>query len=428
MEYLASNRQGYGNSFKYVKVTKDLKTLSNAEYKLYTIDGKELKGKFSYDANNVVTFTYDDDFFNSYDTFFSILPPIYQNLINETKNLNKDDFINCLREKNINYYYSSSVNNQYGYSYTEYNDFGFELEIPMVIKEVKAPLGYKKSDLYSGFQMNIAWFYNKNTNNLDAIALSFNGATGHVFPVVTKLTNEFDYNSFSSFNRSVYNPYDDEFAITRECDGIIAAGSTSEFSDGYCYNLINYFQDEEGTVKLNISNTVNNLTKFNASNNKNLEYKIYVKNTGDAPSGNNVITTNVPDKVTVDESSISDAGVYNKIENTITWNIERIDDEEQIVVSYKALAPDTASGEELIGNSMVLSAQQTIETYSNNTIVTLDKIVEIINNPNTGISMIYIPNTNVGMPISVLFVITIVMSLTGVVMINKIKKKKYILK
>ena len=424
MEYLAANNTGYNNSFKFVKVTEDLKTLKGAEYKLYTLDGKELKGIFSKNESNVVTFSYDDNFFGTYDTFFSILPPIYQNLINDSIELNEEQFISNLNNINIGYNFGSSVNDQFGYTWQTHNEYGFHLEIPVIIKEVQAPIGYKKNDLYSGFQMSIAWFFNKENGNLDAIALTHQGATGHVFPVVTKLTNEFDYNSFSSFSRSVYDPYDDEFAITRECDGIIAAGSTSEFSDGYCYSLINYFQDEEGTVKLEVSNTVNNLTKFNASSNKNLEYKIYVKNTGDAPSGNNVITTNVPDKVTVDESSISDAGIYNKKENIITWNIERIDNEEQVIVSYKALAPDTANGEELIGNSMVLSAQQTTKSYSNNTIVTLDKIVEIINNPNTGTSMIYIPNTNIGMPISILFVILIVMSITSMAIMNRIKKKK----
>ena len=53
MEYLATNNNStYNKSFNYVKVTKDLKTLNNAEYKLNTINGKELKGNFTYDNNS----------------------------------------------------------------------------------------------------------------------------------------------------------------------------------------------------------------------------------------------------------------------------------------------------------------------------------------------------------------------------------------
>lgn len=135
----------------------------------------------------------------------------------------------------------------------------------------------------------------------------------------------------------------------------------------------------------------------------------------------NIITTNVPIKVIVDESSISNNGVYNKKNNTIMWNIERIDANQKIEVSYKALAPKSTNGKELIGNSIVSSTQQTRESYSNNTIVTLDKIIEIIANPNTGGRMIYIPNTNIGMPINILLFILII-SISIIIIKNKLKK------
>jgi high-affinity K+ transport system ATPase subunit B len=127
--------------------------------------------------------------------------------------------------------------------------------------------------------------------------------------------------------------------------------------------------------------------------------------------------------VVVEESSISDSGVYNKQSNTISWNITKIDASEEVKVSYKAIAPKSADGKELIGNSYITSDQVTTRVYSNNTIVTLDKIVEIIDNPNTGMHMLYIPNTNIGIPISFLFIIIMIICISLVVFKNKFMKK-----
>ena len=160
---------------------------------------------------------------------------------------------------------------------------------------------------------------------------------------------------------------------------------------------------------------------------RSLEYKILVKNIGNAPSSDNVITTNVPQKVIVEETSISDSGIYNKKDNTITWRVDRIDIEEEFIVSYNAIAIKESDEKELIGNSNVTSQQMSSKVYSNNTIVSLDKIVEIIYNPVTGSNMIYIPNTNIGMPVSILFMIIIILSVTATTITIKIKKTNSIM-
>lgn len=64
----------------------------------------------------------------------------------------------------------------------------------------------------------------------------------------------------------------------------------------YSYSKVRYFVNIKDSIELKISNTLNNLNKYNASNNKNLEYKIIVKNDGNEPSKDNIITTNVSAK------------------------------------------------------------------------------------------------------------------------------------
>lgn len=386
-----------------IKINSNYKVLYGSEYKFETYEGKEIPGRVHVNDSGAITYYFDSDFFNSYENTVSLLPDMFKEELDSYQNY--QDFRNSWIFEKFGYVSGSYVSNSY-YIY-----------VPIRIVETKSPIGYKAMDMTTFLRFDIE-YSNRNEEELN-IEVSHSTQ----MPVFYN-TIEFDVTNYNNYKYDLLESYQSSSdLLDRRCGEQIIAGP-STFDENYCSDFAYFFENEEGVIKLEISNTVNNLTKFNASSNKNLEYKIYVKNTGDAPSGNNVITTNVPDKVIVDESSISDAGIYNKKKNIITWNIERIDNKEQVVVSYKALAPDTASGEELIGNSMVLSAQQTIETYSNNTIVSLDKIVEIINNPNTGTSMIYIPNTNIGMPISILFIILIVMSITSMVIMNRIKKKK----
>ena len=191
------------------------------------------------------------------------------------------------------------------------------------------------------------------------------------------------------------------------------------------FKLVPYFVDERGTVSFDITNTVNGLVKYNASNDKHLEYKITVKNKGDITSTNNIIITYVPEKVEVDEDSISDSGEYDSEHHSITWVIDQLEAQEETEFSYNAIVDKDINGEELIGHSTVESDQTMIATYSNNTIVSLDKIVEIITNPNTGITMVYVPNTNIGVPVSLFFMVLIAFILTGMVIIKKKIHKKY---
>jgi hypothetical protein len=208
---------------------------------------------------------------------------------------------------------------------------------------------------------------------------------------------------------------------------IIMDGTKCTKYGGYSsteYKFVHYFVAQKGEVKFNIENTVNGLAKYNASKDKNLEYKIYVKNIGNASSGENKIITYIPKEVTVIEKDISNDGVFDKSKNTITWEIDRIDVDETLEFTYKAIAPNDVNGKELIGKSSITSTQVLETTYSNNTVVTLDKVIEVVKNPETG-TMIYIANTNLGMPLSMFIILIIILCMMTILFFFRMKKERH---
>ncbi len=388
-----------------IKINSNNKVLHGSEYKIETFDGKEVPGKAIVNEAGTVTYFLDSNFFASYENTISLLPNILKDEINSYQN--QQDFFN------------SWVYDEFVYSVGNFNQNNYIIAIPIKIIETKSPVGYKARNMTSFLRYNFL-LYTQNEEKLK-IEVSHHKEIPVLYDIIDIDTTDYNYYKYQFLTSYKHS----SLLLNRKCGEQIVAGP-STFNEDYCTDYAYFFENEEGTIKLEISNTVNNLTKYNASKNKNLEYKIRVRNSGDAPSGNNVITTNVPKKITVDETSISLGGSYNKEENTIVWTIDRIENEKEVMVSYKAVAMDNANGDELIGNSMVTSDQQTATVYSNNTIVTLDRIVEIIHNPNTGKSMIYIPNTNIGMPLSVLFIMIIVICITSLLIIlRKNKTQSY---
>jgi len=212
--------------------------------------------------------------------------------------------------------------------------------------------------------------------------------------------------------------------INTNNDMIIMDSDECTVHDKYgsgAYTLVPYFVEEKGTVKFEIENTVNGLAKYNASKDKSLEYIINVQNNGDIASTQNKIVTYVPSGVTVIKDSISDSGVYSESDGTITWMLDNIEVSEKVEFSYKATAPADAEGKELIGHSTVESGQVLNAVYSNNTVVTMDKIVEVINNPETG-TMVYIAHTNIGLPLSYIMMFLVALCVVILFLARKLKK------
>ena len=400
----------------FLKIGNDYKVLKNQKYELVPYDTEKSTGVFSEEG------AYGQYFFNESknNTSFSIdiLPQYLKDEIDKIHTI--EDYRSLAERLGNNFYLSSGSGGEHGLPL-----LSGRFNVPVKLKQVKGSPGYINHDLGIIFYVDFTISYDENTQEIlykDVYAAAWDQA-------YVDLDDFANVKTLDEMVSLTYNVYNGERAcINTNNDRIIIEDPSQctvpvNFGSGV-FSLVPFFMDEEGTVKFEISNSVNGLAKYNASNNKNLEYEIIVKNTGTASSSQNVIITNVPKQVIVDENSISNSGTFNASNSTITWNIDYINSEEQILLYYRAIAPNDVNGEELIGNSNVLSAQVTTKTYSNNTIVTLDKMVEIIKNPKTGITMIYIPNTNLGMPLSVFLMIIVIISITSIMFVKKVKKKR----
>ena len=178
-----------------------------------------------------------------------------------------------------------------------------------------------------------------------------------------------------------------------------------------------YFKAYESKPNLAISNYVNDSDKYFAKKDEILKYSVKIKNTGDGKSTDNVVITNVPNGLLVLEDQISDNGIYDKNNKTITWNYELLGAGAEYTFYYFTKVIDSKITE-YTGNSYISSNQVQEKAESDDTIVnTENKIIvpDIIKNP----------NTETGIFIVLLTIILIISS--SIYFIMK-KRKDYILK
>lgn len=390
---------------KFLKIDPDYKIVKGEEYTIMSIDEEN---------NNGIVITNTNNQYGLFD--LSVDPSSSNNLLNlipkpikqELSKINSIDDILSLPQKDSLY----SVQNIDLYNYYEVS-----VQFPIRLKQTKSIDGYKENNIIYTPYVYIDYYYdNNNITKKEIVFSNWNNYQGIIqsksIPSYTKLS---DITKFKVSDTQ-------ESCINSDSQGRIITDSESctvryPFGSG-TYNLVPYFINQKGTANLKITNTVNGLAKYNASKDNNLKYKIEVTNIGDAASGNNVIVTYVPSLVEVDEKNISNNGTYNKDNHTITWNIAHIGADETVIVTYNATAPETAKNKELIGKSTVKSDQVPAEVQSTNTIVTLDRIIEVIKNPETG-TMVYIANTNIGIPLSVVAMFVIILAIGSSLIVRK---------
>ena len=336
-----------------------------------------------------------------YENGLDILPKEYQQIFSNLKT--KNDVISYGEDNFSNFY------------------------IPFKIVESNAPTGYKNDRLIFFAKASATFDYDSN-NNITGVKINiYRHYEGQNF--MTKNDSNFDYSHLIKYT-DLINVQDH---VARTCGyersmhyGEIVTTTDDVFGSG-CFDVFFFFVNEKGKVKLNITNTVNDTMIYNATNNRNLLYKISVNNAGDIASSNNKITTNIAKGIIVNENSISDNGVYNKTNNTITWTISNIDAGESYNLFYEAFVPiDALVTEEYIGNSYITSDQEQNEIKSGDTIVNLTG--EFINTPTTtskdssiiqNQDTVTNPQTNVG--ITGLFIIVFIVFLIALIILQKKK-------
>ncbi len=395
----------------FFKVSGDNKVLKNEEYAIASMKGESII-PYNKDADGRFRLHASHDNIDIVQNAEKLIPDfIYNKMISVAT---VDEIMNTFSDSFYNLYVVPRTNKIQIY-----------YPIPILIKQTKAEPGYQKNDILVVGTVDAMFNYSgDNVTGIDVkinIALFKNGYIyGEEIPEYKPLDDLKTLNNLPTLSHQ-------EGACFNTNAGMIitndngCVGSENFLNISTSYHLVPYFVAEKGTVKYEINNTVNGLAKYNASKDKKLEYKINVKNIGNAPSSENVITTYVPEEVTVNESSISDSGVYNSSNHSITWTFDYFDVGETKELDYQATAPATAKGKELIGHSTIESGQVAGVTQSSNTIVTMDKIVEIIDNPETG-TMVYIANTNIGLPLSYIMMFLVALFVVILFLVRKLKK------
>ncbi|MBR4262829.1 MAG: DUF11 domain-containing protein [Bacilli bacterium] len=257
---------------------------------------------------------------------------------------------------------------------------------PLKVVEESAPTGYKKEDIIFFAGTDIDFTYDEN-NNITKMEINMYAEQSEI--MMTKNDSSLDYSHFVSGIEIENND-----RVARMCDsdntsfyGQIATTDEDSMWGSACFEVI-YFFVNEGLPELKISNTVNDVLSYNATNNRKLKYNVKVSNVGKGDSLNNIIVTNVPEGITVKEDSVSDRGVYNKSKNIITWNYSSLAPEEEHTFTYEAIVPESAlTTNKYIGNSYVMSDQVVTQVKSEDTIVQLEGLPnpEEANNPKTGL-------------------------------------------
>lgn len=403
----------------FYKVSSDYKVLKGERYELVSYDKGIRTGIFTEERQDGILQLLSDSYTTNHLTneqFMNLLPSVLSNKLN---NISSIDDINDFQNQGEAFIVERNNSSNGNVS------ISISFKVPFKLEQVKTSPGTQKKDIVfigSGY-INYSF---DNNDTLIRSRYSFNSSNGSYYSVLYN-TDFPTINSLSDLSL-LTNQSIEEACVNQDSQGKIITDhnecSDYIFEGSGQYSLVPYFVSQQGNIKLEIKESVNSLTKYNASKNKSLNYRVIVDNTGNASSSNNVITTYVPKEISVVNNTISHNGTYNKQNNTITWKIDHLEGNDHVELHYRAIAPSKTSGKDLMSHSTIKSDQVTTAVQSNTTIVTLDRIIEIIENPNTGSNNIYIPNTNIGMPLSLLFVITLVVGITTFLFIKIFKRKK----
>ncbi len=149
--------------------------------------------------------------------------------------------------------------------------------------------------------------------------------------------------------------------------------------------------DKKGSSALSVNSYVNSKEEVNLTESSNVEIKVFLKNSGKAPSYENKVVSNVPEGVEYVAGSATDNGVYDEEKNTVTWDLDYFDASSGYIFSYE-VAVTTGSKESVyVTTSSVSSEDNTTPIVSNEAKVTTPGVggdapeeEEEITNPKTG--------------------------------------------
>ena len=217
----------------------------------------------------------------------------------------------------------------------------------MKVEESKTPKGLEKLSFVVPIQIVFTYFKDSNNN------LSLESEGFYSLGYLLKYDPTIDYSNvveaYSKIDNSHVIGYDEECApkpfsyMCIEDEEVTVEGNSSGNSCPAIQTLIDKKSTEDLSKKVAIETYVNGKQKVSVKKNTDVEITVKVQNDANTPAYDNVIVSNVPDNIIVDEDSIVKGGVYNKDKNTITWNLDYLDAQGSEVYKYNAKVPSDAS-------------------------------------------------------------------------------------
>ena len=137
-----------------------------------------------------------------------------------------------------------------------------------------------------------------------------------------------------------YGEHSEDYCVVEVLNQYYASLAPVDLSLSYpdlYRTCLTYLENEKGSVDLTVISSVNNKESITTEINQVLEYKVNVKNIGTADAIDNVVTAKIPDGFVYVDGSVSNNGSYSN--GVITWQVDRIDEGEDVDLTFKAYAP-----------------------------------------------------------------------------------------
>lgn len=362
------------------KVNENNEMITDAEFEAHTVDNEVI---FNYRNNNNGTYNLDFDAYihDNIDKFIKYLPE------DEYKNIDTIEQAKNIEDSN----YDSDTRNNNLYSERVWKD---QYYVPLILEETKVPKKYQKADKYVLLVHIVTYFNYNHDQDIFTKSIGCNSVRSYE-----------DHETYRVY-KQIYFKYDENYDYSKAL--IFTDEEYNEFYDKYYIDLLDedgnaIIVDKLGEVDLSISSTIDDKLSVKTKIGKSLSYKVVVQNKGTITSYGNIIKTSLPDGLEYVDGSANDNGVYDKDTNTITWNLDTLDSNEEKILTFKVLSTDMKS--KYIVKTNIQNEDMTEVVNSNDVEILIETSVD---NPNTSDNIL-------------LYVITSLLSLTFLVVFTKQK-------
>ena len=228
--------------------------------------------------------------------------------------------------------------------------------LPVRLVETKTPIGYKKGDFVFTLEVGIYFNYKDGEENIDNKQIKI-------------------YIPQRRSNSIYFYEYNDQ---ENYYDHVTSYHSVETYIGEHYYGNDNYIYNYATPAELKIENFIEGKTTYDTTSDTVVSYRIVVSNEGGQTSESNIVRISIPKKLEVDESSISNNGMYDEETNEIIWTFNELGGFSSIELYFDIIVPKDVNGEYKIGSSV--SNSITTVTANKNKL----KVSDPVSNPNTG--------------------------------------------